>query len=637
MRMRSWIAGVIVAGLFVSAFGCSLRPGSDRDVAQLQVEPAGPLSAGGPLEKKLINFGWDMRTPFELARTIGELQHLPFDGLTIRARGTAEGWDDKSRATNYCYTFYNKDVDPAPVEAHVEAMSRIKWGKFTDNFMYVVTGDNVDWFDEAAWDDEDGYILKNVRAIARMGRAGKCKGILFEPEFIYWGQPGDPWKYQTQASRKEKSIAEYRAMVRQRGRQFIDAIESEMRNPVFLTCFWGITYSPVAKIAMATDPKMVDKIIAEAPHYGLLHDFMLGVLEGADKGTVIVDGNESSYYTSDWNGYNSAYHFVHQTMLGAIPEELRYKYRAQVRMGHAVYADVHSNTRGQAYPSTFMTPEERALAMEWVVYHALKNSDKYVWFYTEKPQYLAGVRVAPEMPPAIDRARRKVAANEKIGFDYLPLRNRAGRAYNQAMFGAVKPSKAEIVRAVGRPKIDGKLDDNVWKKASQLGPFQKFRTATHPLETKTMGYMAYDEANLYIGIRVDDPEMPKSHSVQVGIAADEAASKYYEIRLTSDNERWDSLTPASVWPHEISGKDESWNGKYETATHVDEKFWSAEMAIPWAALNRRAPRPGEEIKGNLIQRNGRRESHGNAELSSWSLMVRRRLIEAKTFGTWEFK
>ena len=86
-------------------------------------------------------------------------------------------------------------------------------------------------------------------------------------------------------------------------------------------------------------------------------------------------------------------------LVGAIPEALRYKYRAQVRMGQAVYADVHSNTRGQAYPSTFMTPEERAMAMEWVVYHALKNSDKYVWFYTEKPAYLVNRLVAPQMIP----------------------------------------------------------------------------------------------------------------------------------------------------------------------------------------------------------------------------------------------
>ena len=77
-------------------------------------------------------------------------------------------------------------IDEAVVAENVEAMSRIKWGKFTDNLMYLVPGDNIDWFDETAWAD-DGFILQNVRAIARMGLAGGCRGILYNPEFVYWG------------------------------------------------------------------------------------------------------------------------------------------------------------------------------------------------------------------------------------------------------------------------------------------------------------------------------------------------------------------------------------------------------------------------------------------------------------------
>jgi len=620
MRIRSWVAGMVLAGLVVSA-----------------------APAAG-LEKRLLNFGWDMFTPSRLLGKIDKFQHLPFDGLTIT---TAD--------SRFCYPFYNKRVDENVVEANVEAMSKIKWGKFTDNFMYLTTADNVDWFDEAAWAD-DGYILKNLRAIARIGQAGGCKGILFDPEFVYWGQPGgDPWKYRTQASRKEKTVAEYRAMVRKRGVQFMDAIEEHMPDTTFMTLFWGIRYSPVAKIVKATDSKMVDKIVAEEPGYGLLHDFMLGLLEGADKGTTIVDGNESAYWNFTPESYLGDYNFVRKTMLAAIPEELRDKYRAQVRMGHAIYADVHSNTRPQAYPSTFMTPDERALMMEWVVYHALENSDKYVWFYTEKPRYLDNILVAPEMPPAIDRARRKVAANEPIGIKVAAIHKRAGHAYNQAMGGGVKPLKAEIPRAVGQPKIDGKLDDNVWKNASKLGPFLKFRTATHPLQTKTMGYMAYDETNLYIAVRCEDPVMDKlrvygniqkpeageifmsGNMVQVAIATDERASKYYYITIGCDNQRWDALTPRGDYPNEINGKNSSWDGKYEHAAHVDKTFWSVEMAIPWATLNKQAPKAGDQLKGNIRLCAGRREPQDIDEYSSWSLMIMPRNIEAKHFGTWEFK
>jgi len=69
MRIRSWMVGMVLAGLFVSA------------------------ASGAGLEKKLINFGWDMRTPSQLADEIGKLQRLPFDGLTVRAY-------------NSCYAFF---------------------------------------------------------------------------------------------------------------------------------------------------------------------------------------------------------------------------------------------------------------------------------------------------------------------------------------------------------------------------------------------------------------------------------------------------------------------------------------------------------------------------------------------------
>lgn len=606
-------------------------------------------SRAAPLEKKLINFGWDMHSPAQLAERIGELQHLPFDGLTVRVSG-----DDESRKTNFCYPFFNRDVDLDAAESHVEAMSRIEWGRFTDNFLYLTTADNVDWFDEKAWNDKDGFILQNVRAMARLGRAGGCRGILFDPEHIYWGQPAGPWKLHEQARRDEKSVAEFRAMVRKRGAQFINAIEQHMPDVTFLTLFWVIQYAPVEQMARESDPARIDALVAdEKQEYGLLHDFMLGVLEGADRGTTIVDGNERAYYARHYQDFNRYYHAVKQGALGAVPEALRYKYRAQVQMGQAIYTDVHSNTRPQHSFATYMTPDERALSLEQVVYNALKNSDRYVWFYTELPSYLNNKRVEAPMIPAIERARRKVAANEPLGFDFEPIEKKASKAYKKAEWSAVEPSTAEIARAVTPPQIDGNLDDEAWSSASRLGPFQCFRTAVQPLETTTTAWMAWDQEHLYIAFRNEDPKKGKldgsaiekeeeqrgyGHLVQVGIATDDKASSYHHIRLTFRNTRWDAVTPASIWPNEISGKNSSWDGKYRSATSVapDRSFWIAELAIPWADIGRAAPEPGDRIKGNLVASTDRRE-HGQPEQSSWSLMVRARLIEAKTLGTWVFK
>ena len=76
-----------------------------------------------------------------------------------------------------------------------------------------------------------------------------------------------------------------------------------------------------------------------------------------------------------------------------------------------------------------------------------------------------------------------------------------------------------------------------------------------------------------------------------------------------------------------------------TATYADLglKFWTAEMVIPWSAINRKSPWPGDELKGNLIMCTDRPVTHGSMQLTSWSPMRRNRLIEATTLGTWKFQ
>lgn len=592
-------------------------------------------------EKKLIHYGWDTMDERQLEQAVGRLQHLPFDGLSVRNR-------------TYIHTFHNRaGLDEKSVGAAVAAMSRIEWGKFTDNFVNMFAGAHSQWFNDEAWAD-DGHIIRNVRTLARMARAGRCRGIIFDPEFITFAQQrrAGPWNYEHQALHTSRSFDEYRVMVRRRAVQIIDAIEAELPNPTFLTLFWG-QYG-FRDLAMDTDPKLVKEVLG-GEEYGLLHDFFLGLLEGADEGTKIVDGNEPSYYANSAEAFQEANEFTHEKMLNLVPAELHDKYRAQVSIGHAIYVDVHSNTRESHYISTYLTREERALKMERIVYLALQHSDRYVWFYAQKPRYMYGNLVDPLMIPAIDRARRKVATGAPLDIDWEPIERRAGKAYNRVKNADIVPLEAKVVRATSAPKLDGKLDEPFWAGATELGPFTKFMIGPHPLTAAAKAWMAYDDTNLYLAFRTDihdkrtkleGPELGRDNEqrgngdyLEVGVAADEDASAYYHIRLSCHNDRWDSLTPASVWPNEISGKDDSWTGDCQTATYEDPgvKFWTAELVIPWTAIQRTAPRSGDEIKGNLIVRTDRPQDHGSYQLMSWSPMRRARLIETKTLGTWKFE
>src|SRR5699024_1055784 len=57
------------------------------------------------------------------------------------------------------------------------------------------------------------------------------------------------------------------------------------------------------------------------------------------------------------------------------------------------------------------------------------------------------------------------------------------------------------------PAIDGKLDDAVWKQASPLAGFWASNKTTHQASLLTTAWMSYDDENLYIAIRNDEPHM----------------------------------------------------------------------------------------------------------------------------------
>jgi hypothetical protein len=589
-------------------------------------------------EKKLIHFGWDLKNLSELAKEIDRLQHNPFDGLLIKSA--------------WCYPFYSKGVgDPAN---NIQLAKNIKWGRFTDNFMYLTAGKKIDWFDDSLWTD-DSDLIKNVRAIAKLGAAAGCKGVFFEPEFVYWGAGDNTWNYASQKRKDEKTFAEFEEMVRRRGRQFIDVIEEFMPKTVFLTAFWGSQSSYIKagkEAAMRNDPKLYVEILS-GEHYGLLDAFMCGVLEGADPGTTIVDGNEHAYYNSD------AFHYMYQAKiirnhLEHVPPELQLKYAKQVEVGHAIYADNLSNTFYQHCSSTYLTPAERAQWMEHNVYWALMSSDHYVWFYSERVHYLRGQGVAPEMIPAIQRASDKVGAGETLGYSMRDIMEKAGQGYRNAQYAPIATATAAIGRCQGGITVDSSLNDAGWQGTTALEAFKSFRTSVvqNPYGT-TKALATYDDQNLYFRVICAEPsgvfhatkyldyscKFGKSDQVDFVIDTGEPG-KYYHFMVTTDGSTWDALTDMAIKDYageETYGFDSSWSGPFQHAVKIadDKSKYTVEIAIPWKTIGKNAPKPGDTLKGNIL-RWRHRNRDGFIEFSSWSQHRNRREVEMKQFGTWTF-
>jgi len=592
---------------------------------------------GQAIQKKLIQLGWDIRRPAYVAEHIREMEKkTPFDGIMIRPV--------------FGFTFHMKNISEEAAAAEIAAMAKIEWEKFTDNFIYFHCDAGVDWFDDAIW-GKDGYILRNIGWCAKAARVGRCVGLAFDPEFTYWGEPASAWNYEKQPRKDEKSFDEFEAMVRKRGRQYMDRIEEEFPNPVLLNTFW-VSMSDFQKVAGEPDPVKRREMLKELnPYYALLPAFMTGMLEAADPGTVIVDGNESAYYNNTPLAYYQQYHNIHQAGQVLVPPELRYKYRAQVECGQAVFADQLCNTRSSHTISTYLTPSERARWVEHNVYWALRTSDGYVWFYNQQMNWWSGWNIPDYLTDAIQSAKDKVAGGEPLGFEIGDFVERGWREYLRAEHRPIEPRSARIPvvpENLAAPVVDGNLDDPAWQKAAVVGPFVNYALARiKQLEGTTEARMTFDENRLYVAFVCHEPDMASvvgakefqddqltwvNDVVEIAIAADAQPSKYYHIRISSENAHWDSLTNAGK---EIYGRDSSWDGDYDHAVHKGKDFWSVEVAIPWETLKRNSPAPGEEILGNLVRRTHRRPN-GIQEFSSWSESRRARYMEAEHFGKWIF-
>ena len=220
------------------------------------------------------------------------------------------------------------------------------------------------------------------------------------------------------AHKDTKTFAEYQAMVRKRGALVMDTIEKELPNPVILSCLW-----------------IWDLKVTPEADYGLLNSFLCGMLEAADPGAVIIDGNERSYGYSDAEQYLRSFHRIRQVALQFIPPELHMKYRAQARVGQAVFDDALAGAFARHTMGTYMTPEERAMWMEFNAYWAMRTTDKYVWWWTERIHYLddKGLPPAEGFIEAIERAKKKIHDPTLGGPpDIAPIMKRAWKAMRAA-------------------------------------------------------------------------------------------------------------------------------------------------------------------------------------------------------------
>jgi len=330
-------------------------------------------------DKKLIEWGWDEPDTKFIRENIQRMEELPFDGLIFHVLSSKGG--------NLVWEMWGtRRFELAEFQHAIDDLKATPFRRLNDRFLRVnVSPGTVDWFDDQAW----AVVLQNYTVAAQVAKQGGCRGFMFDVEQY----ESHLFDYRRQLHRETKPFAEYQAKVRQRGQEWMKAVGGQFPD---LTVLLTFGYSIAQPSGGAKDRSEVS--------YGLLADFLDGMLDACPAETKIVDAWEGAYTYKQEDQFRNAYDTikVKSADWSAVPE----RYRRHVQAGFGLWMDCRWRQVGwnvDDFAKNHFTPE----AFENSVRLALKTSDQYVWIYTEQPRWWTREKLPQAYIEAVRAAQAK--------------------------------------------------------------------------------------------------------------------------------------------------------------------------------------------------------------------------------------
>ena len=189
----------------------------------------------------------------------------------------------------------------------------------------------------------------------------------------------------------------------------------------------------------------------------------------------------------------------------------------------------------------------------------------------------------------------------------------------QVVLGAEEDFRPPTVAAVAvdaPPAIDGKLDDACWDEAIEVTGFHVFGKGA-PAKYPTAMRLVTSGESLYLGVRcakgkppfkfvetarMRDGDVFRDDSIEVFLQPDPSVLKYYQFVVNPLGNRYDG-----------TGRDRSWDGRWEAAAVKTKTGWSLELAIPFATLRAGPPKPNETWGFSIV-----RNELAGRESSCWA-------------------
>jgi hypothetical protein len=362
-----------------------LLAGCSNNSTALSVNPSAQV------DKKLIEYGWDMPTVSFIHDNIDTMQKRPFDGVAFKLTGEQEQPSSAFDSRKWSET-----------ELQYGRLSEIKWGSFTSSFIVLWASNPVtmDWFDDQRWD----IISANMQFFSKAIKVSQAKGVFFDPEFYAVRQTHSLWFYTTDiyptTSRNDLEI-----MVRKCGAQFMNALQSEVDTFDFLS-FYFLSES----VRMSEGSSQAN----DYTYFELLPAFIYGMLDVAKPGIHFIDGNEPSYYFTNPSQYVTARELIAEKTVAFTPSDVQELYKQHIGIANALYLDYlmalrPEHDRGLAW-------DERLKWLKHNLYYSLKQADEYVWLYSEHANWWKD-DISPDIEAAIVEIRQKIKSNEPLGFE----------------------------------------------------------------------------------------------------------------------------------------------------------------------------------------------------------------------------
>ena len=182
----------------------------------------------------------------------------------------------------------------------------------------------------------------------------------------------------------------------------------------------------------------------------------------------------------------------------------------------------------------------------------------------------------------------------------------------------------ELPRVEAPMTIDGRLDEPIWgDDRAQMGQF-RLGLSTTPAQHSREAWGAYDEQTLYLGVRLqrepgtelrvatlepDDAAIWEDDEVEVFLDPFSSGTRYLQLILNSRGVVYDAVHEIVEVPDARAASpgatvlsrvtDDSWDANLARAVHIEDTWWSIEMALPLASIGLDGAPAGHRLGLNI--------------------------------------